>query len=55
MPDQILKPNPYEFIHLGMFVSIDPQFLPRAKPMYVLFNQCCHSMKVSQGPDCSEV
>lgn len=20
MPDQILKPNPYKFIHLGMFV-----------------------------------
>lgn len=51
-PDQILKPSLYELIHLGMFVKINLQFLPRAKPIYVLFNQCCHSKKVSQVPDC---
>ena len=51
-PDQILKPNLYELIHLGMFVKINLQFLPRAKPIYVLFHQYCHSKKVSQVPDC---
>ena len=32
------KTYPYELIHLGMFVSINLQFLPRAKPIYLLFS-----------------